>query len=202
MRVPEERLQSPGTRLQPVSVQRQVDRILHGERGQELIQVTLTKDPATGQLDMTWELDAQAYQRVTEVLFGKRMVVTCRDEWSTADIVAAYWGQSRVEQACKQFKNPYHHAVRPQYHWTDQKVKVHTFICIIALLLSQVLVKKATAGGFPFSINQLIDRLSAIRKVESYTVTALRGRPQKEVQFEDMEPELQKLYEALTGETV
>jgi len=63
-------------------------------------------------------------------------------------------------------------------------------------------VKKSTDGGFPLSINRLIDRLSAIRKVEIYTVTNLRGRPQKEVQFEDMEPELQKLYEALTGETV
>ncbi|MEW6523934.1 MAG: hypothetical protein AB1445_13505 [Bacillota bacterium] len=61
-----------------------------------------------------------------------------------------------MEQVFKHFKNPYHHAVRPQYHWTDHKVKVHTFICVMALLLSQVLAKKAADSGFPFSINRLI----------------------------------------------
>jgi len=128
--------------------------------------------------------------------------VTCRDEWSTSEIVAAYWGQSSVEQVFKQFKNPYHNAVRPQYHWTDHKVKVHTFICVIALLLSQVLWKKACDLGFKTSINRLIDDLSAVRRVEIYTVTDMRGRPQKEVQFEEMEPELQRLYEGLTGQRV
>jgi hypothetical protein len=55
-----------------------------------------------------------------------------------------------------------------QYHWTDHKVKVHTFICVIALLLSQVLWKKACDLGFKTSINRLIDDLSAVRRVEIY----------------------------------
>jgi hypothetical protein len=38
--------------------------------------------------------------------------------------------------------------------------------------------------------------------VEVYTLTDRKDRPQKEVQFEDMEPKLQKLYAALTGKTV
>jgi transposase len=197
-----QRLQSDRTRLKQQSVQRQVSEILKGERGQELIKVTILEHEATGRLDLSWELDAEAYLRITETLFGKRIVVTCREEWSTSEIVAAYWGQNCVEQVFKQFKNPYHNAVRPQYHWTDHKVKVHTFICIIALLLSQVLWKRASDLGFKTSINQLLDQLSAVRRVEIYTVTDMRGRPQKEVQFEEMEPELQKLYEALTGQSI
>jgi hypothetical protein len=31
-------------------------------------------------------------------------------------------------------KNPHHFAVRPQYHWSDQKVRVHMFICLLALM--------------------------------------------------------------------
>ncbi|MEW6523933.1 MAG: hypothetical protein AB1445_10270 [Bacillota bacterium] len=85
-----ERLQSPRARLRAASVQRQVTQILQGERGQELIKVTILEDAATGQLDMTWELDDRAYRHLTEVLFGKRIVVTGRDEWSTAEIAAAY----------------------------------------------------------------------------------------------------------------
>lgn len=40
----------------------------------------------------------------------------------------AYYGQSMIEHA---FKNHYHIALRPQYHWTDQKIEVHFFICVL-----------------------------------------------------------------------
>jgi transposase len=54
--------------------------------------------------------------------------------------------------------------VYPQYHWTDQKIKVHTFICLIGLLLSQVLWKKARDAGYSMSVETLIDRLTEIGK--------------------------------------
>ncbi|MDH7526066.1 MAG: hypothetical protein QHH10_12200, partial [Peptococcaceae bacterium] len=76
-------------------------------------------------------------------------------------------------------------------------IKVHTFICLIGLLLSQVLWKKARETGHIMSIENLIDRLTEIRKAEIITVNGLKGSPMKETQLEEMEPELQALYEAL-----
>ncbi len=78
-----------------------------------------------------------------------------------------------------------------------QKIKVHTFICLIGLLLSQVLWKKACDAGYSMDVETLIDRLTEIRKAEVVTVTGLKGKPEKETLLEQMEPELEKLYEAL-----
>ncbi len=89
--------------------------------------------------------------------------------------------------------------MQPQYHWTDQKIKVHTFICLTGLLLSQLLWKKAKDLGYNYSIESLIDILSDIRKADIVTVTGLKGKPAKVSQLEEMEPELNKLYQVLLG---
>ena len=175
---------------------RNIQRILCGERGNFLIDYTIKKR-RRGFFDIEWSLDELAYKWVTEILFGKRLLVTCRQEWSEAEIIAAYQGQSHIERVFKHFKNPCHHAVRPQYHWTDQKIKVHTFICLTGLLLSQMLLKKAYKAGHKLSLERLLDRLREVRRVETLIVTELKGRPRKEIQLEEMDPELQQLYEDL-----
>ena len=40
----------------------------------------------------------------------------------------------------------------------------------------------------------IIDELSKVRQVEIITVTGLKGRAPKEIQLEEMEPELEKMY--------
>jgi len=47
----------------------------------------------------------------------------------------------------------YHLAVRPQLHWTDQKIKVHTFICLLGLLLTEILRKKVHDAGIKMSLD-------------------------------------------------
>lgn len=174
-------------------VERKVEAILKGERGDLLIKVDVI-DRGNGRFDIEWEIDAAAYRWVTENLFGKRILVTCREEWSAEEIIAAYHGQSHVERVFKHFKNPYHHAVHPQYHWTDQKIKVHAFICVIGLLLSQVLWKKASDLGYTFSVEGLIDKLTEVRRAEIITVSGLKGKPRKETQLEEMDPKLGRLF--------
>ncbi len=109
---------------------------------------------------------------------------------------------SHVERVFKHFKNPYHNAVQSQYHWTDHKIRVHTFICVIGLLFSQVLWKKAKSLGYTVSMEKLIDMLSDVRKVKIVTITSLKGKPARKSQLEEMEPELKKLYEDLLNSTI
>jgi transposase len=175
-----------------------VQSIIKGERGQEILHVSIT-DKGKGRFDLDWAIDNDKYRWITENLFGKKLLVTCRDDWSSKEIIAAYHGQSNIERIFKHLKNPYHNAVHPQYHWTDQKIKVHTFICLIGLLLSQVIWKKAREAGYVMTIETLIDKLTEVRKAEIVTVTSVKGKPQKETQLEQMEPELQNIYETLTA---
>jgi hypothetical protein len=70
---------------------------------------------------------------------------------------------------------------------------VHTFICVTCLLLSR-LWKKAEKLGYASSVETIIDELSEVRQVEAITVTGLKGKASKEIQLEEMEPELEKMY--------
>ncbi|MFO0795585.1 MAG: hypothetical protein U0586_16155 [Candidatus Brocadiaceae bacterium] len=71
--------------------------------------------------------------------------MTDRHDWDTADIIKAYYGQSKIEHAFKNLKNPYHLALKPQFHWTDQKIRVHFFICVLGYLLSSIVWHEAKA---------------------------------------------------------
>ncbi len=178
------------------ALEAEIKNILKGERGNLLLHFFIT-EISEGHFDIDWELDLDNYRWVTEDLFGKKILVTGRDSWSEEEIIAAYFGQSNIERVFKQFKNPYHHAVHPQFHWTDQKVKVHTFICLTGLLLSQALWKKAQEAGYSFSIETMIDQLTEVRQAEIVTLTGLKGKPAKEIRLEEMEPAVLKLYQEL-----
>jgi len=82
-------------------------------------------------------------------------------------------------------------------YWTDQKVKVHAFLCITGLLLSQALWKKTREAGYTISIETLLDRLTEVREAEMVRLSGMKGKPVKEKQLEDMEPELLELYQTL-----
>ncbi len=178
------------------NLEAQIKDILTGERCNQILDVNIA-DIGEGRFDIEWEINTDAYQWVTENLYGKRILVTCRKDWPEEEIIAAYHGQSNVERVFKHLKNPYHNSVCPQYHWTDQKIKVHTFICLIGLLLSQILWKQAREAGYALSMENLIDTLTQVRMADVVILTGLKSKPVKESRLEDMEPELQMLYESL-----
>ena len=104
------------------------------------------------------------FDHLKQEWFGRRILITNRHQWTTEEIMLAYWGQAKVEYAFKNMKNPFHLALRPQYHWTDQKIEVHAFICVITYLLSMIAYKKAKENAhFKGSPNTLIEKLSNIR---------------------------------------
>lgn len=114
--------------------------------------------------DLDFSIDEEEFQQIQNQWLGRRILITNRHDWNTEEIISAYWGQSKVEYAFKTMKNPFHLAVRPQYHWTDQKIKVHGFICVLALLLFMVAYKRAREkADFKGSTHSLLEKLSAIR---------------------------------------
>jgi transposase len=35
------------------------------------------------------------------------------------------------------------------FHWTDQKVRMHVFCCVLALAIAQLLRREAARAGWP-----------------------------------------------------
>src|SRR5208282_5969430 len=83
----------------------------------------------TGPIRASVWSDWLEYQRLNKRYFGLRVLITDRAEWTTAQIIEAYRGQSKVEAAFRDLKDPRMLATHPQFHWTVQKLRVHAFMC-------------------------------------------------------------------------
>jgi len=119
---------------------------------------------------------------------GFKIIMTTRHEWDSLDIIQAYHGQAFIEDSFKNMKDPQHLSLRPQYHWTNHKIRVHNFCCVISYLLNALLYKqareKADYSGCMGSFLDILDniRLGAVTKVDSKP-----GRPRVEYSIETPE---------------
>jgi len=117
-----------------------------------------------GGLSFTYFLDQEAFDNLIENVLGRKILVTNRHDWNNEEIIAVYRGQSKVEYAFRSLKNPYHLAIRPQFHWTDQKIKVHFFICILSYLLTIAAYSRARSlASYKRNISNFMDELKTIR---------------------------------------
>lgn len=62
-------------------------------------------------------------------------------------------------------KNPHWVSFSPAFHWTDQKLRVHAFYCVLALMLSSLLQRKAAQAGIQLTIPALYEQLSDIKEI-------------------------------------
>jgi transposase len=65
-------------------------------------------------------------------------------------------------------KDTKHLTVRPMFHWTDEKIRVHIFTCALAYRLCSLLVKELNANGIAISIYRMIDAMSRIKRVHTF----------------------------------
>src|SRR5437879_12829871 len=50
------------------------------------------------------------------------------------------------------------------YHWTDQKIRVHAFYCMLGISLLQYIHRKAQAAWAGLSMEQLLEELRQIQQ--------------------------------------
>lgn len=126
--------------------------------------------------------------------FGKRVLISDRDHWSIGAIVGAYRSQSKGEADFRQMKDPKVVGFSPMFHWTDDKIRVHVSYCVLALMVSRLMVGEAKGAGIKMSVRALLDALGGIEEtVLPYPSTGGRGRARR--MLTDMTPTQARLYE-------
>lgn len=178
------------------TVQRDIETRLMGRQHlSEVLQFNLSGTGRT--LTLTWEFDQDALDTLARDWLGRLVLVTDRDDWSTAQIIRAYRGQTHVEAVFAHMKDPMHVMLRPQYHWTDQKLHVHVFTCVLSYLLARLLHLRAQqALGYTRSMERLLDTLAQVRRVNIVRSTQKRG-VRLTSQLEEVDPDVAKLIEVL-----
>lgn len=129
---------------------------------------------------------------------GFRILMTNRHDWSTEEIIKTYFGQSYIENAFKNLKNPYHLALKPQFHWTDQKIMVHYFICVLGFLLTTLAWRELRIKiDYKGNLDTLLDTLNNIRLAALLEESTTRGQIKAEYKLEKMSEEENLIMEAL-----
>lgn len=142
---------------------KQVEKILSFQHMEELIKIDLIKKGK--QIKLSYHIDHKALKNLQETLLGKTILFTDHDNWSDEEIVLAYRGQYKIEKAFKQMKDPHFVSWYPMFHWTDQKIRVHAFYCVLALTLVGLLEKELSQKEVHISIQDALELLNDIKEI-------------------------------------
>lgn len=146
------------TRKDTGALSADIAEVLKGRFLTEVVQVNVSPQP---KVKLSFAVDEAALARLDAQVFGKRILFTDKDDWTCEQIVAAYRAQSEVEASFRQMKDTTLCAWSPMWHFTDQKVRVHAFYCVVALMLAALMVRQSGAA----SLHQLMETLEPLREV-------------------------------------
>ena len=181
------------TRRARAGVQTANDTITRARWVRRVLTTELTGD-TPADLRLTYTLDTAARRALETEIFGKRILVTDHDDWPVADVVAAYRSQNDAEQGFRQLKDPDLVGFSPMFHWTDSKIRVHAFYCVLALAVAHLMRRQAAAAGLTMSVRELLDHLAGIQEtVLLYPSTG--GRPRARRLLTERDPIQDRLFD-------
>lgn len=82
----------------------------------------------------------------------------------TAEVVATYKQLQTVERAFRELKGFI--KLRPMYHYTDERVKAHVFICVLAYLLERIIELECRELPQVTSARRALGLLSRLKAIE------------------------------------
>lgn len=112
------------TRRPQDKVQAEIDRICADPWLRRVVTTALTGG-TLAEHRLAWAVDQAARDTLEQETFGKRVLVTDRDDWPVTDVVAAYRSQPDAEFAFRQLKDPHAVSFSPMHHWTEHTIRVH-----------------------------------------------------------------------------
>lgn len=185
------------------SVRKRVGDILSAQSIKTLITIDVKEDNLSGIPQLTYRVDHDALQRLSNERLGRTVLVSDNTQWTASQIIEAYRSLCAVEDVFKDMKNTDFLRWQPAYHWTNQKLRVHALSCVLALLAASLARKVACEAGVTLTLPSLLKELSAIREVAvSYPPVTL-AHPKDHITLSRMFARRKKLAHAIEiGETL
>jgi len=144
------------------SVTRQVEQILSGQFLKSLLHYEIKRGSVPR---LTYRTDTNALARLIKTHLGKTILFTDNNDWTNEEIVSGYRAQHHIESAFRDMKNPHFLGWSPMFHWTDSKIRVHAFYCVLALTLTSLLRRTLHQKGLDLSMRRMSELLGEIKEV-------------------------------------
>jgi transposase len=163
-------------------VQRKCEQILRRQHLRQLVQISITANPAAVP-QLSYQAEPAAQEKLKDTHLGKTLLITGHKEWSDGQVIRAYRSQFVIEEIFHEMKDRHIGAWWPLHHWTDSKIQVHGLYCTIAVLLRALLWRRAHRAGLRLSMSGLLEKLGQLRQVINVYPTKRPGqsRPEQEV---------------------
>lgn len=189
------RLARGKTRKTRDKVEAEIAEILKPRWVCRVISTTLTGDEPAD-LRLLWRTKPKARADLEEEVFGKRILFTDKDRSAapTAQIVIEYRSQEAAEGDFRQMKDPKVVSFSPMYHFTDHKIRVHVFYCVLALMAARLMVREAEGVGLQLSVRRLLETLAGIQETV-LLYQGERGRPRARRMLTETDPTQRRLYD-------
>jgi len=151
---------------------------------------------SNGNIHLVYRHSEAQLENVRRLHLGKTVLFTDREDFTNEQIVTAYRNAWHIESSFKQMKDTKHLTVRPMFHWTDEKIRVHIFYCVLAYRLCSLLIKELSEKGISVSINRLIDEMSRIKRIHTFFGDI--SKPEKVTSFtrgNDLGKQIEEIYQ-------
>lgn len=155
-------LNKPQARWKENQIRGKIQRWLSGQFLEELIRYQI--ESQDGRWRLQFEFDTAAWQRLVDHRLGRTVLLTNRMDWSAEQVAIGYSGQQEIEKVFRGLKDGDWLGWGPMYHWTDRKIRIHAFYCMLGISLLQHLHKQAQGAWNGISTEQLLEELRQIQQ--------------------------------------
>lgn len=158
-------LSKPAARFTEQKLRNKITRWLSAQFVSELVRYQL--EQREGRWQLQFDFDHNALQHLLAHRLGRTVLLTNRLDWTAEQVVAGYSGQQSIERVFRGLKDGDWLGWGPMYHWTNQKIRVHAFYCMLGISLLQYIRKQAELAWPGLTIEQLLEQL---QQIEQYTL--------------------------------
>jgi len=174
-------LAKPGSRLKETQIRHKIQRWLSSSQFlEDLISWKLESENERWHLQ--FDFNHAAFQKLLTHRLGRTALLTNRMEWTAEQVVNGYSGQQQVEQVFRGLKDGNWLGWGPMYHWTDSKIRIHAFYCMLGISLLKYIHKQSQSAWPGLTIEQMRDELRQIQQfVLLYPPQGEKGPPRAAV---------------------
>lgn len=117
-------------------------------------------------LSMSFRKDPYKLKK-KQAMFGKNIIITDNTDWTTSEIVQASLDRWQVEDQFRLSNDEDLVGARPVRHWTDSKIRLHLFTCVVAMTYLRILENRLVRKGIQRTANAVMAELQRLHSVLS-----------------------------------
>jgi transposase len=155
-------LNKPKARWDEKKIRTKIQRWLSGQFLTDVIHYELQQ--RDGRWHLQFDFNTAAWQRLLTHRLGRTVLLTNRVDWTAEQVAAGYSGQQSIERVFRGLKDGEWLGWRPMHHWTDRKIRIHAFYCMLGISLLQYVHKQAQIAWDGISMEQLLEELQQIQQ--------------------------------------